>query len=367
MNDVNEQSDPTGRASEAGREGESAAAFATLLTEVRASVDARLEALFAERRPHAERCSADVHAMVGAVADLTMRGGKRFRPALVAAAHRACGGDMRDGDAVAAAGVALELLQTYLLVHDDWMDGDETRRGGPSVHVMLATHYGSVDRGAAAAVLAGDYASALALEQLASARTAPARVVEALAHFARIQQDAVYGQQLDLAGHVDVEQTHALKTGSYTVLGPLLLGAIIAGAGDAERDALTAYARPLGIAFQLRDDLLGAFGEPAQTGKPRGNDVRVGKRTALVAEAERRLSAAGRAALAGAYGDVSASASAVEAAVDALEACGARAAVEARLVALTASAGAALVGAPLRPTGARALAGAAEALTMRRT
>ena len=219
------------------------------------------------------------------------RGGKRFRPALLAASWVACGGGEGDAaepelpQAVLDAGCAWELLQAYFLIHDDWMDGDDTRRGGPSVHVQLAAHHDDAQLGAASAILAGDLACALAHRILLEA-DAPADVVRAAsAAFARVHEEVVLGQAIDLtlaaADRAAVERMHALKTGSYTVRGPLEVGAVIARGSSDAHAALDRYARPLGVAFQLRDDLLGAFGDASATGKPVGGDVRSRKRTAL--------------------------------------------------------------------------------------
>jgi geranylgeranyl diphosphate synthase type I len=336
---------------------------------VRAGVEARLVALFGAKMAAARDYGDDVRAMLEAAHGLTMRGGKRLRPALLVAAFRACGGRPgRDEEAALGLGVALELLQTYLLIHDDWMDNDAVRRGGPSVHVMLGAHFGSEAKGNAAAILAGDYANALALEVAAASLGSGPRASEALACFARVQQEVVIGQQLDVGGRsADVELMHALKTGSYTVRGPLELGAICAAAGDERRRALAAYAGPVGVAFQLRDDLLGVFGSERQTGKSRGGDVRAGKRTSVVAEALGRFGPAERAAFDRAFGREGASNAEVEAAIEALERCGARRAVEQRLEALAAEACGALGGGTFDAEGARLLEGAAWALTARQS
>lgn len=344
------------------------AAFRSQLDRVRARVDARLTTRLEERRREAASFGADTEAMASAVASLTMRGGKRFRPALLSAGFLTCGGEDDLAPTVIEAGAALELLQTYLLVHDDWMDGDSVRRGGPSVHSELRRHFGQQHLGDASAILAGDFACGLAQECMASAVDGRADASQVFRLFAAIQQRVIFGQQLDLSGRSeDVETMHRLKTGEYTVRGPLLLGAALArGSADAQA-ALERYATPLGVAFQLRDDLLGAFGEPAETGKPFGSDVRAGKRTAVVAEALGRLDTKGRALLDGAFGRAEATDTQVLAACQALDACGARAAVEARLHALVSDALLALDSASLSAQGVSLLIGAAAALSVRRT
>jgi geranylgeranyl diphosphate synthase type I len=156
---------------------------------------------------------------------------------------------------------------------------------------------------------------------------------------------------------------HALKTASYTARGPLLVGAILAGAGAPQRGALERFARPLGIAFQLRDDLLGTFGDPRATGKPAGTDLVSGKRTALVLELERDGEA--RALASRVLGVAVARKEDVAALVELLDRSGARARVEARLEALTREALRELDAAPLAARGKAVLAPVVKALCAR--
>jgi geranylgeranyl diphosphate synthase type I len=294
-----------------------------------------------------------------------MRGGKRFRPALLVASYLAIDTSAPLEPALDA-GIALELLQSYLLIHDDWMDRDEVRRGGPAVHVLLSRHFGSRLTGEASGVLAGDFAAALSLEAMARVRMSPERLSRALIAFAEIQEDAICGQQLDLAARPDnVEAMHELKTGSYTVRGPLLLGAHLGGASTDALDRLDRFARPLGVAFQLRDDLLGAFGDPATTGKPFGSDIRAGKRTTLLVEALARLGDAERRTIAETVGRRDASDAAIRRVIDLYEGCGARSAVERRLDELVASARSSLDTSCFAPGGSAYLIGAAGVLTRR--
>ena len=277
--------------------------------------------------------------MVEAARELALRGGKRFRAGLLAAGWLAAGGD-EDLDVAIDGGVAFELFQTYLLIQDDWMDGDMTRRGGPSVHAALAKSLGHEGRGAASAILASDLTWSLAVETfLKLERLSAAARLEALTTFAGVHEDVVFGQQLDvLAEAKDVDVMHDLKTGSYTMRGPLVLGAVMAGGSQQLRDVLTQFASPLGIAFQLRDDLLGTFGDPAETGKPVGNDIIVGKRTALIIEAERLANADERHTIQKAWGRSDATEQDVSAATAALVSSGARRTIEDRQAALCTSA-----------------------------
>jgi geranylgeranyl diphosphate synthase type I len=267
--------------------------FGVLLRESRAQVDERLATWLAPRVEAASAISPEVGLAAEAARDLTLRGGKRMRAALVAAGFMATAGT--DGSvmraalaACASAMIAIELLQTYLLIHDDWMDGDAVRRGGPAVHVVLSEKLGR-ELGGAGAILAGDLASGWAQAALLESTVASERALAAARAYARINVDVVSGQIAEMTAHQSsappsVDAVHTLKTASYTTTGPLLIGAALAGASDAQITALERFGRALGVAFQLRDDLLGTFGDPAVTGKPIYNDVRTGKRTALVAE-----------------------------------------------------------------------------------
>jgi geranylgeranyl diphosphate synthase, type I len=339
--------------------------FSTLLHDVRAAVDERLAALWEKEIAGLQKYGADVVAVADAARDLTMRGGKRFRAALLAAAYAGVAPEAPIEPAFQG-GMVLELLQSYLLMQDDWIDGDATRRGGPAVHAALTSRWSDAHLGATFAVLASDTTWGLALRVLADIDLPAPRVLAAIKAFSRLHADVVIGQELDVLGNAkDVDVVHDLKTGAYTVRGPLVLGATLAGASAETIDALVRYAGPVGVAFQLRDDLLGTFGTEQQTGKPVGNDLRAGKRTAILAEAEAnaRLSAEGREALARAFGRADASEADVLAATAALEACGAREAVAARLAKLCADARATAETLPISTAARSLLAGAAAALS----
>ncbi len=332
------------------------------MAEVRPAVDRRLAAIWSREQRGAKRHGKDVAAMVDAARDLTLRGGKRFRAALLVAAYVGVA-PRAPRDVALDAGAALELLQTYLLTQDDWMDGDDLRRGGPSAHAALSRVHGDGHLGAASAILASDLTWGLAVGVLAACDAPLPRRLLALDLLLRVHRDVVIGQQLDLLGNTeDVEAMHALKTGSYTVRGPLSIGAALAGATDETRRALERFAAPLGVAFQLRDDLLGTFGKTERTGKPVGNDLCAGKRTAILAEADERLDRAQRRLVDAVLGNKSATASDIRAATLALEACGAREAVESRLASLLSDAEHRAASLPLSPASRELLAGAAHAL-----
>ena len=248
---------------------------------IRRHVDDILDRFFESKCEEATRLSPQAIELVTEVRDLTMRGGKRLRPIVTAAAYRAASG-ASDLSPTFEVGAALELLQTYLLIHDDWMDEDDERRGGPAVHYAFQKKHRNDHLGASLGILAGDLASTFGWELLLSGNFPEGRREEGLALFVRIQKEVFAGQQLDLMADGDVERMHDLKTGSYTTRGPAELGGILADADEAGMQSLRRWATPLGVAFQLRDDLLGTFGHVEQTGKP-GDDLRHGKHNAVVA------------------------------------------------------------------------------------
>jgi geranylgeranyl diphosphate synthase type I len=345
------------------RNSEAVTAFQVYAAQVKLDVDVALTTFLDARHARAANVGPPVEAVVGAMRSLALRGGKRFRPVLLAATYEGLGG-VGGARAVTMAGVALEVLQTYFLIHDDWMDGDEVRRGGPSVHAQLRQRFGSRAIGDATAILAGDYAASLANEALLATTAPCAQVLAATRAMAEMQESVCFGQVLDICGGADdVEQMHDLKTGSYTVRGPMAIGGALAGACDARMAGLDRFARPLGVAFQIRDDILGTFGSPATTGKPAGNDLRQGKRTALVAG----LAEDARAAplLARAFGRADASDDDVQALTDYLVESGALARAEARLEALTHSAMAALDALEICEGARQVLTGAVAALARR--
>ncbi|MDB4990060.1 MAG: Geranylgeranyl diphosphate synthase [Myxococcaceae bacterium] len=325
------------------------------LADTKLRVDAHLAAFFEQKREHARSLSAPSVELVEAVRDFTMRGGKRTRPAILIAGHLAIDPTADLGPLLDAC-AGLELLQSYLLIHDDWMDQDDERRGGTTLHRLFADRLRDRHLGASVAILAGDLGNAFSIELVARSAGLSKHAGSALEAFWIMQRDVVYGQALDLIAYRDVALIQRLKTGSYSVKGPLLLGAALAGASEADRASLERYAEPVGLAFQMRDDLLGTFGAPEKTGKPAGNDLRAGKRTALIEEAEARSSASEREPLTAVLGKPDASEPAVRSAMDLLERCGARAAVEKRIDALDGEAQAALQAAELSELGRTRLA-----------
>ena len=232
----------------------------------------------------------------GAVTEaFVMDGGKRLRPAFCYWGYRAAGGT--DSDAIVRAAASLELLQACALVHDDVIDASDTRRGAPAVHRRFAaTHraagwHGDPEAfGSAAAILLGDLALIWADTMLAESGMDATALQHAFGIWDAMRVEVMCGQYLDVVeqarGGGSVERALRVarfKSAKYTVERPLHLGATLAAADGALIDVLSHYGLPLGEAFQLRDDVLGVYGDPAETGKPAGDDLREGKRTVLVA------------------------------------------------------------------------------------
>jgi geranylgeranyl diphosphate synthase, type I len=224
-------------------------------------------------------------------------------------------------------------------------------------------------------VLAGDFTLALATRVLARASVPEGRWPRVLARFAQMQIDAVVGQQLDVLGDgSNLEEVYRLKTASYTVLGPLLLGLELGGPAPAAArsaapeeltPALQAFAVPLGIAFQLRDDLIGAYAPPSLSGKPIGGDLRAGKHTLLVSSALARSGSDVAQLLGRVFGNAQASEEEVLSTLEALDVCGARADVEARIAALEVEARRALARGPWQARQRRLLEGLVDVLIHR--
>lgn len=258
-----------------------------------------------------ERASLEPEAqpLLDELESLVTSGGKRLRPRFCYWGHRAVGG--ADSNEIVRVGAALELLHTMALIHDDVMDRSDVRRNRASTFRALAElsagveHRGDPKRfGASAAILTGLLAFALADRLFRTSGFAGARLDSAAARYDRLRTTAIAGQYLDLLaahrGESDestARRIAVLKSGSYSVADPLVIGALLATDDDGAIEPLEAYGLALGEAFQMRDDILGTFGDAAETGKDRDGDVREGKQTVLLAKARAAADDAQRAVL----------------------------------------------------------------------
>ena len=230
-------------------------------------------------------------------ARMAVTGGKRFRAAFCHWGYRAIRPEVSDPAALARACASLEVLHASALVHDDFMDASDTRRGRPATHRAFEAEHraagwrgGAEQYGAAAAILLGDLLLGWSGDMLRRCGFTTDEVAPGLALYELCRSEVIAGQFLDVSvqarGRADVDTAMTVlryKTAKYSIERPLHIGAGLAGATPGQIEQLTRFGLPLGEAFQLRDDLLGVFGDPDETGKPAGDDLVEGKRTVLVA------------------------------------------------------------------------------------
>jgi geranylgeranyl diphosphate synthase type I len=270
---------------------------------------------------------------------LIRAGGKRLRPSFCYWGYRAAGGESEE--AIVRAAASLELLHTFAIVHDDIMDASDERRGEPTVHLH---------RGTSVALLVGDLALVFADHMFMTSGFTPEVLAAAFRPYSRMRQQVIAGQYLDVVAASDplTTEEHArlvarMKSGRYSVQEPLTIGATLGGAPSGLIEALARFGSPLGEAFQLRDDLLGMFGERASTGKPVDSDVREGKHHLLYARTVASLDGPDRDFFLTHWGGGSElSSAAVERLTELVESSGARAYTEDLLESLCAEADGAL-------------------------
>jgi geranylgeranyl diphosphate synthase, type I len=291
-----EQSEPSGTS---GRGPElSVHTAAPSVAELAAAVTEQLRGYLAERRRDAAYIGADYAVLTEALDEFVLRGGKRLRPAFAYWGWRAVAGS-EPGPEVLRLFSALELLHACALVHDDVIDASATRRGLPTVHRIFADrhrgsdwHGSSEQFGLSAAILLGDLSLVWADDIVTTAEIGDDARRRVQRVWSAIRTEVLGGQYLDIVNEASSAQTVAsaltvniYKTASYTITRPLQMGAAAAADRPEILEAFQEFGTSLGVAFQLRDDVLGVFGDPKVTGKPSGDDLRSGKRTVLLAEA----------------------------------------------------------------------------------
>ncbi len=288
-------------------------------------------------------------------------GGKRLRPAFAYWGWRAAGGSAERLDAIVTAAAAIELVHASALAHDDVMDDSATRRGQPAAHRAFAqlrapdSSPAEAQRfGRAAAILLGDLLLSWSDELLGRSGFEPQAIARGRVYFDLLRSEVIAGQYLDVLAQTHAKTSPAetlrvvrYKSAKYTVERPLQFGAALANAQPPLLSALSSYGVPLGEAFQLRDDILGVFGETRVTGKPSGDDIREGKRTLLVARAYAKATTTQRSVLDNNVGDPRLDVSGIADVQRVIKDTGALAAVETVIDELTAAALSVLVVAPL--------------------
>ncbi len=346
--------------------------------DLRSRVETALHAFLRGQRARFAAIDPALVPIADALDALVLGSGKRLRPAFAYWGYRGAGGD--DSDDVVTGLASLELVQAGALIHDDVMDASDTRRGEPSVHRRFERHHRRAgwqgDAGAfgeSAAILAGDICLVWSDEMLQNSGVDAAAIARARADFDEMRTEVMVGQYLDVlasvSGDISVERASKIatyKSAKYTVERPLLIGAALAGAPSEIRAAYSGYGLALGEAFQLRDDVLGVFGDPAETGKPAGDDLREGKRTYLIATAFERADPQDAKILRDDLGDPDLDDTRITRLREIIAVCGALTATEARITSLTSRALSALGTVTLAHDAAAVLTELAGASTRRR-
>jgi geranylgeranyl diphosphate synthase type I len=347
-------------------------------------IEAELAAMLGRRLAELDFLGADIAAFDDVLGGLVRGPGKRLRPAFVYWGYRAAGGAPTgpDADAALRVGCAVELLHACALICDDLMDGSAVRRWEPAAHIRLAGPDGRhgwpgprAEFGRAAALVLGLQAFTWADAALCDAGLRPERLAAVLRLFTTLRTEVIGGQYLDLV-HAQrglvrpatrlvsevlpvaeqigtAERIIRYKSAKYTVERPLQLGAAVTG-GAGEESFLSGYGLPLGEAFQLRDDVLGVFGDPGATGKPAGEDIREGKQTLLLVLAKQMAGPAEQRVIETVPGNPAATDTDIADVRAALADCGALDAVERRIAALARQARTALEAEAGVPDDARA-------------
>ena len=347
------------------------------IEDVRELTEGALRDFLAGQALQLDEISADLRPLLDAARRM-LGTGKRLRPAFCYWGWRGAGAEA--GPEVVRAAAALELLQASALIHDDVMDASDTRRGQPSAHRGFERMHeihgwlgSAASFGTGAAILLGDLCLVWADELFVGSGAEADAIMRAKPVYDEMRTELMSGQYLDLLvqargeGEIDrLRQVILYKSAKYTIERPLHLGAALAGADPDLIHAYSAYGLPLGEAFQLRDDVLGVFGDPALTGKPAGDDIREGKRTVLLAIAQNQAGPADAETLVRHLGNPDLDADAVASVREAIVRTGALSEVEARIDALTAESRAALAEAAMPEPARSVLDRLAVASTARR-
>lgn len=271
--------------------------FQQQLDIIRSQIQTVLKQFFAAKLHHAKHIDPIFEKTVAFLRDQTLGGGKRVRAALVIQGYLSVSKNVPKE--LYKIGAAMELIHTFLLIHDDVIDRDNLRRGKPSMRVRYQNMYQKyVDAqelshaGNSFAILAGDIAYLWGYELFTSAKFPPTQKMQTLVEINNMIFKCGVGEILDVnlgyrkkAKEKDILKVHRYKTASYTTEGPLVVGAKLAGAKKGLVQKLRLFSKPLGVAFQIQDDILGLFGDERETGKPVGSDLRQGKQTLLILHA----------------------------------------------------------------------------------
>jgi geranylgeranyl diphosphate synthase type I len=268
-----------------------------ILNNYKEKIDKELRFFFDKKIKKSYLISESSKEIMETLKEFNLRGGKRIRPVLTIFGYKALGG--KEEKEIIRVAMAVELMEAFLLIHDDIMDQDEFRRGYLTVHKIYENRcknqFTNTDYkrfGESMAIIAGDILAMLGIEVILSSKFSDKLKLRAINKFYRVVINTCFGQTLDLRCELekniseeDILRIQELKTSIYTIEGPLHIGAILAGATKNNLRLLSGYAIPLGKAFQIQDDILGMFGNEKKLGKPVGSDLREGKKTLLILKA----------------------------------------------------------------------------------
>jgi len=256
------------------------------------SINQRLEAFFKHKTNEATGISPFLGKLVKEKRNFVMAGGKRIRPVLFYIGYLM--GDGKDKKAALDASICIELIHNYLLVHDDIIDQDTLRRGKPTLHITYKTLIKNLSSspehlGTSLAIVGGDILAMYGYEALSNATFPDNKKLQAIKVLNKILSDVTIGQDLDIlyaskkkVTIQEILRVAEYKTAKYTIEGPLKLGATLAGANKGTLKVISDYALPLGIAFQIHDDILGMFGDKKRTGKSSDSDIKQHKQNLLL-------------------------------------------------------------------------------------
>lgn len=246
-----------------------------------------LDAFFSQKVKAGRKIDVRVSECLKTLSDYSA-GGKKVRGALTNLGYRLAGGG--DSKAILRASCGIELLHDFLLIHDDIVDNDVTRHGRPTVHQKYSKNRGQ-RFGVANAIIIGDISAFLGYDLIAQSAFPAERKIEALTRLNDLLLKTAYGEMLDIefdfktkVSWEDILKVRTYKTAYYTFVMPLTVGAVLGNADGKTIEAIEKYGVPVGLAFQLADDILGVFGDPSRTGKSNESDIREGKKTLLFAK-----------------------------------------------------------------------------------
>lgn len=253
--------------------------------------DCKIKQIKDQKRPH------ELLEMAKNLRSFVLRSGKRIRPILFYYGYLVAGGKKKKE--ILKTAISVELVHSYLLIHDDIIDQDSFRHGSLSMHCKYEKEYQNRFKnkqlkhfGTSMAIVVGDLASAFGYEVLTSSDFSGSLKIKALDKLNDIISNTTLGQALDLILEMresinlkEIFEMQRYKTAKYTIEGPLHLGAILAGADEKLLGSISRFAIPLGVAFQIQDDIIGVFGDENKIGKPIGSDIREGKKTLLIFKA----------------------------------------------------------------------------------